>query len=113
MQVIPHEWCERYEGCVINFHHSFLPSFSGAQPYLQAHRRGVKLIVATCHNATADLDAGPVIEQEVARVEHFHDRGDLVRLGQGCEWLALARGLRFHLDDRVFVHEDKTVVFRD
>jgi len=113
MQIVPPDLCALYEGRMINIHHSFLPSFAGAQPYQQAYQRGVKLIGATCHYVTAELDAGPIIEQEVVRVEHYHDRPDLVRLGQDCERLALARGLRYHLDDRVFVHGQKTVVFRD
>jgi formyltetrahydrofolate deformylase len=113
MQIVPPDFCALYEGRMLNIHHSFLPSFAGAQPYRQAHRRGVKLIGATCHYVTPELDAGPIIEQEVVRVEHYHDRDDLVRLGQDCERLALARGLRYHLHDRVFVHGQKTVVFRD
>lgn len=113
MQVVPPEVCSRYAGRMLNIHHSFLPSFAGAQPYRKAYDRGVKLIGATCHYVTPDLDAGPIIDQEVVRVEHYHDRGDLVRLGQDCERLALSRGLRYHLADRVFVHGNKTVVFRD
>jgi formyltetrahydrofolate deformylase len=98
---------------MINIHHSFLPAFAGAQPYRQAHQRGVKLIGATCHYVTPELDAGPIIDQEVTRVEHFHSLPDLVRLGQDGERLALFRGLRYHLEERVFVHGERTVVFRD
>lgn len=113
MQIIPPEMCERWSGRMINIHHSFLPAFAGAQPYRQAHERGVKLIGATCHYVTPELDAGPIIDQEVTRVEHFHSLSDLVRLGQDCERLALLRGLHYHLENRVFVHGGRTVVFRD
>jgi formyltetrahydrofolate deformylase len=113
MQIVPPDVCARWNGRMINIHHSFLPAFAGAQPYRQAHQRGVKLIGATCHYVTPELDAGPIIDQEVTRVEHFHSLPDLVRLGQDCERLALFRGLRYHLEDRVFVHGDRTVVFRD
>ena len=113
MQIVPPAMCERWSGRMINIHHSFLPAFAGAQPYRQAHERGVKLIGATCHYVTPELDAGPIIDQEVTRVEHFHSLSDLVRLGQDCERLALLRGLHYHLEDRVFVHRGRTVVFRD
>lgn len=112
MQVIPPELCAAWPGRIINIHHSFLPSFIGANPYQQAHDRGVKLIGATCHYVTSDLDAGPIIDQEVIRVEHFHTVPDLVRLGRDCERVALARSLRWHLSDRVLIHGNKTVVFR-
>jgi formyltetrahydrofolate deformylase len=113
MQILPSEVCERWPARVMNIHHSFLPSFVGANPYQRAHQRGVKLIGATCHYATADLDEGPIIEQEVVRVEHFHSEADLLRLGRDCERLALARGLRYHLSERVLVRGNKTTVFRD
>lgn len=113
MQIMPPDVCARWAGRMINIHHSFLPAFAGAQPYRQAHQRGVKLIGATCHYVTPELDSGPIIDQEVTRVEHFHSLPDLVRLGQDCERLALFRGLRYHLEERVFVHGDRTVVFRD
>ncbi|MFZ4483275.1 MAG: formyltetrahydrofolate deformylase [Chthoniobacterales bacterium] len=113
MQIVPPHLCARWSGRMVNIHHSFLPAFAGAAPYRQAHERGVKLIGATCHYVTADLDAGPIIDQEVARVEHFHSLPDLLRLGQDCERLALFRGLRYHLEERVFVHGKRTVVFRD
>jgi formyltetrahydrofolate deformylase len=112
MQIIPPDLCARWPGRIMNIHHSFLPSFVGANPYVRAHERGVKLIGATCHYATGDLDAGPIIDQEVTRVEHFHSPEDLVRLGRDCERLALARSLRWHLEDRVLVHGNRTVVFR-
>jgi len=113
MQILPEWFCREYTARVINIHHSFLPAFVGANPYKRAFERGVKLIGATCHYATADLDAGPIIEQEVSRVEHYHDPEDLVRLGRDCERLALARGVRYHVEDRVLVHGAKAIVFRD
>lgn len=113
MQVLPGWFCREYAARVINIHHSFLPAFVGANPYRRAFERGVKLIGATCHYATEDLDAGPIIEQEVARVEHHHDPEDLMRLGRDCERLALARGVRFHIEDRVLVHGTRAIVFRD
>lgn len=111
MQILPPGLCARYAGRVINIHHSFLPSFAGARPYHQAYERGVKLIGATCHYVTQDLDAGPIIEQGVHRVSHCHTPRDLVRFGRDVEKNVLARGLRWHLEDRVIVHDNKTVVF--
>ncbi|MDX1452007.1 MAG: formyltetrahydrofolate deformylase [Oleiphilaceae bacterium] len=111
MQILPAALCERYTGRVINIHHSFLPSFAGAKPYHQAYDRGVKLIGATCHYVTQDLDEGPIIDQDVIRVSHSHTIEDMVRLGKDAEKTVLARGLRLHLEDRVIVHENKTVVF--
>jgi formyltetrahydrofolate deformylase len=113
MQIVPEALCERWRGRVMNIHHSFLPSFMGANPYQKAYERGVKLIGATCHYVTGDLDAGPIIDQEVVRVEHFHTAGDLLRLGRDCERMALARGVRYHLDDRVLIHGNRSIVFRD
>jgi len=113
MQVVPMDLCAKWPNRIINIHHSFLPSFVGANPYQRAHQRGVKLIGATCHYATESLDEGPIIEQEVTRVEHFHSEADLLRLGRDCERLALARGLRYHLADRVLVRGNRTIVFRD
>jgi len=113
MQIIPDWLCREYAARTINIHHSFLPAFVGANPYKRAFERGVKLIGATCHYATEELDAGPIIEQEVARVEHYHDPDDLVRLGRDCERLALARGVRYHVEDRVLVHGTRAIVFRD
>jgi formyltetrahydrofolate deformylase len=112
MQILPASLCERWTGRAINIHHSFLPSFVGARPYHQAYARGVKLIGATCHYVTPDLDAGPIIEQDVIRVDHGDTVADLVRRGRDVERLVLARGLRWHLEDRVLVHGNKTVVFR-
>ena len=111
MQILPPALCQQYRERMINIHHSFLPSFAGARPYHKAHERGVKLIGATCHYVTEDLDEGPIIEQDVIRVSHSHAVDDLVRLGRDVEKAALARGLRYHLQDRVLVHENKTVVF--
>jgi formyltetrahydrofolate deformylase len=112
MQILPSWLCERWSGRALNIHHSFLPSFVGARPYHQAHARGVKLIGATCHYVTADLDAGPIVEQDVIRVDHGDTVADMVRRGRDIERLVLARGLRWHLEDRVLVHGNKTVVFR-
>ena len=111
MQVLPQSLCEHWAGRAINIHHSFLPSFIGARPYHQAFTRGVKLIGATCHYVTAELDAGPIIEQDVIRVDHGDSVADMVRQGRDIEKLVLARGLRWHLEDRVLVHDSKTVVF--
>lgn len=111
MQILPPQLCERYAGRVINIHHSFLPSFAGAKPYHQAYDRGVKLIGATCHYVTQELDAGPIIEQDIHRVSHCHTADDLVRFGRDVEKTVLARGLRWHLQDRVLIHGNKTVVF--
>ncbi|GGK50972.1 formyltetrahydrofolate deformylase [Nocardia camponoti] len=111
MQVLPADLCEYWAGKAINIHHSFLPSFVGAKPYHQAHARGVKLIGATCHYVTAELDAGPIIEQDVIRVDHADDVRDMVRQGRDIERVVLSRGLRWHLEGRVLVHGRRTVVF--
>ncbi|MFF2085095.1 formyltetrahydrofolate deformylase [Nocardia sp. NPDC058176] len=111
MQVLPASLCEHWAGRAINIHHSFLPSFVGARPYHQAYARGVKLIGATCHYVTAELDAGPIIEQDVIRVDHADDVRDMVRQGRDIERVVLARGLRWHLEGRVLVHGRRTVVF--
>lgn len=111
MQILPAELCEAWAGRAINIHHSFLPSFVGARPYHQAFDRGVKLIGATCHYVTADLDAGPIIEQDVGRINHEQTPADMVRQGRDIETLVLSRGVRWHLEDRVLVHGRKTVVF--
>jgi len=113
MQIMPDWFCESYAGRMINIHHSFLPAFVGANPYRQAYERGVKLIGATCHYVTADLDAGPIIEQEVARVQHFHGVNDLIRMGRDCERSALARGIRYHVHDRTILDGERAVVFED
>jgi formyltetrahydrofolate deformylase len=112
MQVLSPAMCDRYPGQVINIHHSFLPSFIGAKPYHQAYERGVKLIGATCHYVTAELDAGPIIDQDVIRIDHSDSIDDLIRYGKDIEKTVLARGLRYHVEDRVLRHGNKTVVFR-
>ena len=112
MQILPPAMCDRYPGKIINIHHSFLPSFIGAKPYHQAYARGVKLIGATCHYVTEDLDCGPIIDQDVLRVDHSDSPGDLVRYGKDIEKTVLARGLRYHIEDRVMLHANKTIVFR-
>ncbi|MDN5862210.1 MAG: formyltetrahydrofolate deformylase [Salinisphaera sp.] len=112
MQILPARLCDRYLGRVLNIHHSFLPSFIGARPYHQAHARGVKLIGATCHYVTAELDAGPIIEQDVLRIDHGDEVADLVRYGKDIEKTVLARALRDHLEDRVLVNGARTVVLR-
>ncbi|MCL6434042.1 MAG: formyltetrahydrofolate deformylase [Leptolyngbyaceae cyanobacterium HOT.MB2.61] len=112
MQVLSPEMCDRYFKRIINIHHSFLPSFVGAKPYHQAYERGVKLIGATCHYVTAELDAGPIIDQDVIRIDHSDSVEDLVRYGKDIEKTVLARGLRYHIEDRILVHGNKTVVFR-
>ncbi|MGQ8366017.1 formyltetrahydrofolate deformylase [Glaciecola sp. 1036] len=111
MQILPDTLCEKWAGKIINIHHSFLPSFAGAKPYQQAYDRGVKLIGATCHYVTKDLDEGPIIEQEVMRINHSDTVDDMVRKGKRCEVDALATGLAYHLEDRVIICDHKTIVF--
>lgn len=113
MQVLPPAFCDEFSGRIINIHHSFLPAFIGANPYRQAYERGVKLIGATCHYVTNDLDAGPIIEQEVERVHHFHSPSDLSRLGRQCERIALAKGIRYHVHDRTLIDGNRAIVFPD
>ena len=112
MQVLSDDLCRRLAGRVINIHHSFLPSFKGARPYAQAHERGVKLIGATAHYVTGDLDEGPIVEQDVERVDHADDARELVATGQDVERRVLARAVRWHAEHRVFVNGGRTVVFR-
>lgn len=112
MQVLPDDLCSEYAARIINIHHSFLPSFKGARPYHQAHERGVKLIGATCHYATSALDEGPIIEQDVIRIDHGDSVASLRNAGKDIEKAVLARGLRWHLEDRVFINGQRTVVFR-
>jgi formyltetrahydrofolate deformylase len=111
MQILSDEFVSRWEGRVINIHHSFLPAFIGAKPYHQAQQRGVKLIGATAHYASATLDAGPIIEQDVVRCTHRDTVEDLVRKGRDLERQVLSRAVRWHLQNRVIVHGDTTVVF--
>jgi formyltetrahydrofolate deformylase len=113
MQILPDWFCREFEGKIINIHHSFLPAFIGANPYRQAYDRGVKLIGATCHYVTSDLDAGPIIEQTVERVQHYHSVADLIRLGRDCERSALARGIRWHVHDRTIIDGHRAIVFPD
>lgn len=111
MQVLSDPLCSRLAGRIINIHHSFLPSFKGARPYEQAHRRGVKLIGATAHYVTPALDEGPIIEQEVARVDHSMGPDRLIAVGRDLESLALARAVRWHAERRVLLNGERTVVF--
>ncbi|MFF0321113.1 formyltetrahydrofolate deformylase [Nonomuraea angiospora] len=112
MQILSDDLCKRLEGRAINIHHSFLPGFKGAKPYHQAHERGVKLIGATAHYVTADLDEGPIIEQDVARVDHELDPEDLVAAGRDVEAQVLARAVKWHSEQRVLLNGNRTVVFR-
>lgn len=112
MQILSPRMCEELAGRAINIHHSFLPGFKGAKPYHQAHERGVKLIGATAHYVTTDLDEGPIIEQVVERVDHTYSPAQLAAVGRDAENLALSRAVRFHLEHRVFTNGNKTVVFR-
>jgi formyltetrahydrofolate deformylase len=104
--------CLTLQGRAINIHHGFLPSFKGAKPYHQAHARGVKLIGATAHYVTADLDEGPIIEQDVVRVDHAHSPEDLTALGKDTESLVLARAVKWHSEHRVLLDGHKTVIFK-
>jgi len=111
MQILSDDLCRDLAGRAINIHHSFLPSFKGARPYHQAHARGVKLIGATAHYVTAALDEGPIIEQEVARVDHTDGPSEMVAVGRDVECLALSRAVRWHVEHRVLLNGDRTVVF--
>ena len=113
MQILSDGLAAKLSGRCINIHHSFLPGFKGAKPYHQAHARGVKLIGATAHFVTADLDEGPIIEQDVERITHADTPDDLVRKGRDIERRVLARALAYHLEDRVLINGGKTVVFPD
>lgn len=112
MQVLSNDLCAKLEGRVINIHHSFLPGFKGAKPYHQAYDRGVKYVGATAHYVTPDLDEGPIIEQEVLRVDHSFDPGALATVGRDAEALALSRAVRWHCEHRVLLNGNSTVVFR-
>ncbi len=112
MHVLGADACRTLAGRAINIHHSFLPSFKGARPYARAHARGVKLIGATAHYVTDVLDEGPIIEQEVARVDHAHSVAELARVGRDVECVALARAVRWHVEHRILLHGERTVVFR-
>lgn len=112
MQILNADFCAQFEGKIINIHHSFLPSFVGAKPYHQAFESGVKLIGATCHYVTKDLDAGPIIEQDIIRVDHSQTIDDLIRLGKDIEKNTLARGLQYHIENRILIAHNKTIVFK-
>jgi len=111
MQILSPEFCERYAGRIINIHHSFLPGFKGANPYAQAHQRGVKLIGATAHFVTSDLDEGPIIEQNVDRVTHEESKEKLVRIGQDIESRTLAQAVNWFAEHRVLIDGSRTVIF--
>ena len=111
MQIVSAEFVARFPNRIINIHHSFLPAFAGADPYRQAFDRGVKIVGATAHYVTAELDAGPIIEQDVGRVTHRYGVSDLRRMGRELERRVLVRAVKWHCEDRVIVHENKTVVF--
>jgi formyltetrahydrofolate deformylase len=111
MQVLSPRLVARYPGRIINVHHSFLPAFSGARPYQAAYQRGVKLIGATSHYVSEILDDGPIIEQDVTRISHRDQLDDLVQKGRDVERLVLSRAVRWHLDRRILLYENKTVIF--
>lgn len=112
MQILSQDMCEALNGRAINIHHSFLPSFKGARPYHQAHARGVKIIGATAHYVTSDLDEGPIIEQDIERVNHTMTAQELTQVGSDVESLVLARAVRSHVEHRILLNRTKTVVFR-
>jgi formyltetrahydrofolate deformylase len=112
MQILSPEFCAEFEGKIINIHHSFLPGFKGANPYAQAHARGVKLIGATAHFVTSDLDEGPIIEQNVVRVDHGDSKKELVAIGQDVESKTLAQAVRWFAEHRVLLDTDRTIIFR-
>jgi len=112
MQILSAEFCEEFAGKIINIHHSFLPGFKGANPYAQAHARGVKLIGATAHFVTRDLDEGPIIEQNVTRVEHASSKAQLVQIGQDVESKTLTQAVRWFAEHRVLLDGQRTIIFR-
>lgn len=112
MQILSEDMCQALEGRAINIHHSFLPGFKGARPYYQAHARGVKIIGATAHYVTPDLDEGPIIEQDIERVDHAMRPSDLTRAGSDVESQVLARAVRWHVEHRILLNGQRTVVFR-
>jgi formyltetrahydrofolate deformylase len=111
MQVLSVKFVEHYPHRILNIHHSFLPAFAGSNPYKQAYERGVKIVGATSHYVTDVLDEGPIIEQDIIRISHKDSLQDLIRKGRDLERLVLARAVRLHLQDRVLVHGNKTIVF--
>ena len=112
MQILSEDLCQQLTGRAINIHHSFLPSFKGARPYHQAHTRGVKIIGATAHYVTPDLDEGPIIEQDIERVDHTFEAQDLVQVGSNVESLVLSRAVQSHVEHRILLNGNRTVVFR-
>jgi len=113
MQILSEQFVEEFSGRVINIHHGFLPAFQGAKPYHQAYDRGVKIIGATSHYATADLDEGPIIEQDVERVMHDNSPEDLVMIGKDIERLVLARAVKAHIEHRIIISGRRTIVFSE
>lgn len=111
MQILSPGFADKYHGKIINIHHSFLPAFAGASPYRQAYTKGVKLIGATAHYVTGELDEGPIIEQDITRVSHRESIEDMVRLGRDMERIVLTRSVKAHAEDRIIIHENKTIVF--
>ncbi len=112
MQILSDDLCQKIKGKAINIHHSFLPSFKGAKPYHQAHDRGVKIMGATAHYVTSDLDEGPIIEQDIERVEHYYDSSEMVQLGKDVERIVLARAVIWHCQHRILLNGNKTVIFK-
>ncbi|WP_077301475.1 formyltetrahydrofolate deformylase [Virgibacillus pantothenticus] len=111
MQILTSDFVTNYENQIINIHHSFLPAFVGAKPYERAYKRGVKMIGATSHYVTNDLDEGPIIEQDIGRVDHRDNSAKMKKIGQAIERVVLSRAVKWHLEDRIIVHENKTIVF--
>ena len=111
MQIIPKKFIKAFPNHIINIHHSFLPAFAGAKPYHSAYKRGVKIIGATCHYVTEELDAGPIIEQDITRISHSHSIKDLILKGRDLEKIVLARGLKLHIDRKTLVYNNKTIIF--
>jgi formyltetrahydrofolate deformylase len=112
MQILSNDFCAHHNGKIINIHHSFLPSFKGAKPYHQAHERGVKLISATAHYVTADLDEGPIIEQDVAMINHGTSIESMAEIGRDTEAVVLARAVKYHVEHRFLLNNHKTVIFK-
>ncbi|HLU02076.1 MAG TPA: formyltetrahydrofolate deformylase [Advenella sp.] len=112
MQILSDQFCRTLEGRAINIHHSFLPSFKGARPYHQAHARGVKIIGATAHYVTADLDEGPIIAQDIEQVDHAMSANELTRVGSDIESLVLSRAVKYHVEHRILLNNHRTVIFR-
>ena len=112
MRILPESFVDTFKNRIINIHHSFLPAFIGANPYLQAFKRGVKVIGATSHFVTTDLDEGPIIEQDVLHIDHSYNARELSDLGKDVEQLVLSKALKYVTEDRVFVHKNRTIVFK-